>query len=1028
MTLYDLLPLLRQQEPYNRLFDAVRRGSHPWVVGPAGAEKAYLLAALAEDLAVPGAVAGSEQGRGAVLLVTPSHDAAERLHDDLLTFAPSLAGAISVFPQWDALRTDGERPAPQTVGERTAVLLRLVDDPPPWIIAPVSALLRLVPSPDDLRASMRRIRQGEHSDREAMVSFLAAIGYERMELVEARGQFAVRGGILDVFPAHLDVPVRAEWFGDEIESLREFDPTTQRSTRSIPAALLTSVREAGGNATVLDYLPPSSVLMLDEPDELQRQARTLWEHAAPATLVSWEDLLRRAHATVRLSLSALHAAENVKAEIPMRFTGVEAFGGQMKLLARALEEWQAKGQRIVVATTQAQRMREILTDHGVSALATGESATLPEPGTVAVINAPLSRGFQLDAAALVVVSDSEIVGWRRRRRKLRFREGIRLYSWTDLTTGDLVVHIHHGIGIYRGMVRLLLHSAERDYLHLEYAQGDRLYVPTDQINLVQRYIGVEGQQPKIHRLGGAEWEREKKRVKEAAQEMARELLQLYAVRETVPGHAFSADTPWQQELEATFEFEETPDQWLAIQDVKRDMEAPKPMDRLIAGDVGYGKTEVALRAAFKAVMDGKQVAVLVPTTILAQQHYNVFLKRLAAYPVKVEVLSRFRSRLEQRRVIDGVAAGTVDIAIGTHRLLQKDVRFAKLGLVIIDEEQRFGVKHKEQLKQLRRSVDVLTLTATPIPRTLHMSLVGLRDMSVMETPPDARLPIMTEIRPQAEETTREAILRELDRGGQVYVVHNRVETIERAARQAYCYLLYPRGAPLTDEARQRLQAMQEFVELGSGFKLAMRDLEIRGAGNLLGPEQHGHLAAVGFELYSRLLDESIRELRGQIVEEAPDATVDLGVDAYLPESYIPDEGQRMAMYRKMAAVRTPEEADEVAEEIADRYGPPPSQAVNLQRIVRLRALARDAGVAAISREQDRIALKRAAGWSLTADEEAALLRQFGGRLTAGAGILRLRPSGPGLADADTITEVLQALAHHARRQEPAGIAPNPSDR
>src|SRR5438093_564631 len=1001
MTLYDLLPLLRQQEPYNRLLDAVRRGSHRWVVGPAGAEKAYLLAALAEDLAVPGPVAGSEQGRGAVLLVTPSHDAAERLHDDLLTFAPSLAGAISVFPQWDALRTDGERPAPQTVGERTAVLLRLVDGPPPWIIAPVSALLRLVPSPDDLRASMRRIRQGEHSDREAMVSFLAAIGYERMELVEARGQFAVRGGILDVFPAHLDVPVRAEWFGDEIESLREFDPTTQRSTRSIPAALLTSVREAGGNATVLDYLPPSSVLMLDEPDELQRQARTLWEHAAPATLVPWEDLLRRAHATVRLSLSALHGAENAKAEIPMRFTGVEAFGGQMKLLARALEEWQAKGQRIVIATTQAQRMREILTDHGVSALATGESATLPEPGTVAVINAPLSRGFQLDAAALVVVSDSEIVGWRRRRRKLRFREGIRLYSWTDLTTGDLVVHIHHGIGIYRGMVRLLLHSAERDYLHLEYAQGDRLYVPTDQINLVQRYIGVEGQQPKIHRLGGAEWEREKKRVKEAAQEMARELLQLYAVRETVPGHAFSADTPWQQELEATFEFEETPDQWLAIQDVKRDMEAPKPMDRLIAGDVGYGKTEVALRAAFKAVMDGKQVAVLVPTTILAQQHYNVFLKRLAAYPVKVEVLSRFRSRLDQRRVIDGVAAGTVDIAIGTHRLLQKDVRFAKLGLVIIDEEQRFGVKHEERLEQVMMDF-----------------LGGRSDVLVCTTIVEIGLDI-----PRVNTIlVEDAHLMGLS---QLYQLRGRVG---RSDRQAYCYLLYPRGAPLTDEARQRLQAMQEFVELGSGFKLAMRDLEIRGAGNLLGPEQHGHLAAVGFELYSRLLDESIRELRGQIVEEAPDATVDLGVDAYLPESYIPDEGQRMAMYRKMAAVRTPEEADEAAEEIADRYGPPPSQAVNLQRIVRLRALARDAGVAAISREQDRIALKRAAGWSLTADEEAALLRQFGGRLTAGAGILRLRPSGPGLADADTITEVLQALAHHARRQAPAGRAPSPADK
>jgi len=1117
MTLHDLLPLLRQQEPYTRLLDAVRRRSHPWLVGPAGAEKAYLLAALADDLAVPGpgaagpeprrGVADVEEHRGVVLLATPSHDAAERLHDDLLTFAPTLEGSVTVFPQWD-VRGDGERPAPQIVGERVAVLLRLLDGPPPWIVVPVSALLRVVPSPDEFRGSTRRLRQGDRGDREAIVTFLAESGYERVELVEAKGQFAVRGGILDVFPGHLDTPVRAEWFGDEIESLRAFDPTTQRSTQPLPVALLTPVTERGGSATLLDYLPRSSLLILDEPDELQRQARTLLERAAPGTLVPWEDVAHRTNDMVRLSLSTLHAAEGTAVEISMRFAGVEAFGGQMKLLARAMEEWQAQGHRIVVATTQAQRMREILADHGVGALAAGESTTLPDPGHVAVINAPLSRGFELEAASLVVVSDSEIVGWRRRRRKLRFREGIRLYSWTDLSAGDLVVHIHHGIGIYRGMVRLLLHSAERDYLHLEYAQGDRLYVPTDQINLVQRYIGVEGQQPKIHRLGGAEWEREKKRVKEAAQEMARELLQLYAVRETVPGHAFSADTPWQQELEATFEFEETPDQWLAIQDVKRDMEAPKPMDRLIAGDVGYGKTEVALRAAFKAVMDGKQVAVLVPTTILAQQHYNVFLKRLAAYPMKVEVLSRFRSRVEQRRVIDGIAAGTVDIVIGTHRLLQKDVRFAKLGLVIIDEEQRFGVKHKEQLKQLRRSVDVLTLTATPIPRTLHMSLVGLRDMSVMETPPDARLPIITEIRPYEGEAIREMIQRELDRGGQVYVVHNRVETIERAARrirsavpearvavahgqmpeerleqvmmdflggrsdvlvcttiveigldiprvntilvedahvmglsqlyqlrgrvgrsdvQAYCYLLYPRGVPLTDEARQRLQAMQEFVELGSGFKLAMRDLEIRGAGNLLGPEQHGHLAAVGFELYSRLLDESIRELRGQIVEEVPDATVDLGVDAYLPEPYIPDEGQRMAMYRKMAAVRTPEEAGEVAEEITDRYGPPPSQAANLLQIVRLRALARDAGVAAIAREQDRIVLKPAAGWSLGAEEEAALVRQFGGRLTVAAGILRLRPGGPGLADVETMTQVLQALAHHARRREPAGIAPGHGD-
>jgi len=682
---------------------------------------------------------------------------------------------------------------------------------------------------------------------------------------------------------------------------------------------------------------------------------------------------------------------------------------------------------------------------------------------------------------------------------MRFREGVRLYSWTDLNPDDFVVHIHHGIGIYRGFTRLLLNGSERDYLIVEYAQADRLYVPTDQINLVQRYIGVEGQAPKIHRLAGTEWEREKKKVKEATEELARDLLQLYAKRESAEGYAFAPDTPWQQELEATFEFEETPDQWLAIQDVKRDMEQAKPMDRLIAGDVGYGKTEVALRATFKAVMDGKQVAILVPTTVLAQQHYNVFLKRLAAYPIKVDVLSRFRSRAEQRRAIEGLAAGEVDVIIGTHRLLQKDVRFKRLGLLVVDEEQRFGVRHKEKLKQLRATVDVLTLTATPIPRTLHMSLVGLRDMSVMESPPEARLPIQTEIRPYDDTLVREAIVRELDRGGQVYVVHNRVETIERAARriravvpearvavahgqmpeerleqvmldflggrtnvlvcttiveigldiarvntilvedahfmglsqlyqlrgrvgrsdrQAYCYLLYPRGVQLTEEAEQRLQAMHEFVELGSGFKLAMRDLEIRGAGNFLGPEQHGSLAAVGFDLYSRLLDEAVRELRGQMVEEAPEATIDLGVDAYLPEDYVADEGQRLALYRKLGAARTVDEAGSVAEEIADRYGTMPEPVQHLAEIVRLRALARDAGVTAITREKERIVIKLAAGWTPSSEEERHLTVQFRGRLTSGSGALRLRTEGRFADDVEWIRQVLLTLKGLTRRREP----------
>jgi len=624
------------------------------------------------------------------------------------------------------------------------------------------------------------------------------------------------------------------------------------------------------------------------------------------------------------------------------------------------------------------------------------------------------------------------------------KEGVRLRSWAELRPGDLVVHIHHGIGRYRGIVRKVVDGVPRDYLHLEYAEGDALYVPTDQIHLVQRYVGVEGHEPKIHRLGAADWEREKRRVREATQQIARELLELYARREVARGHAFSPDTPWQREMEAAFEYEETPDQWKAIEDVKRDMESPRPMDRLVAGDVGYGKTEVAVRAAFKAVMDGKQVAVLAPTTLLAQQHYHVFTSRFRPYPIRVELLSRFRTPKEIRGVLEALASGEVDVVIGTHRLLQKDVRFRDLGLVIIDEEQRFGVLHKERLKQLRTTVDVLTLTATPIPRTLHMSLVGLRDLSVMETPPDARQPIRTTVAEWSEELVREAIRRELGRGGQVYVVHNRVETIERAARriqtlvpearvgiahgqmpegrleqvmldflggrydvlvcttiveigldlpnvntilvedahtlglaqlyqlrgrvgrsdrQAYAYFLYPRGVRLTPEAEERLAAMREFTELGSGLRLAMRDLEIRGAGNLLGPEQHGHLAAVGFELYTRLLEEAIRRLRGEFVEELPDPVIELRIPAYIPAEYVSEEAQRLGIYRRLATLRSAEEAQVLREELVDRYGALPQPVVNLLEIATLREEARALGVASIVQRPDGVLVRIRGGLS-----------------------------------------------------------------
>jgi transcription-repair coupling factor (superfamily II helicase) len=785
-------------------------------------------------------------------------------------------------------------------------------------------------------------------------------------------------------------------------------------------------------------------------------------------------------------------------------SGIEAHGGQTHLLAQMLGSLASEGLRVVIASAQATRLAGILRDAGAD-IALLERIEIPPPaGRIVAVSTALARGFRLDAADLAVVTDAEVIGWRRRRPRMRFlRDGERLSSWADLAAGDLVVHLHHGIGRYRGLVRMAMDGGEREYLLLEYAGEDRLYVPIDQIHLVQRYIGSEGETPVIHRLGGAEWDREKRRVKDATREMAASLLSLYASRASSPGHAFGEDTAWQREMEALFPYEETPHQRQAIEDVKRDMEAPKPMDRLVAGDVGYGKTEVALRAAFKAVMDGRQVAVVVPTTVLAQQHFNVFSERFARFPVTVELISRFRTPAEVKEVLNRVAAGQVDVLIGTHRILGKDVKFRNLGLVVIDEEQRFGVVHKEHLKQLRQTVDVLTLTATPIPRTLHMSLAGLRDMTVMETPPEARLPIQTEIRAEDDALVRAAILRERDRGGQVYVVHNRVESIERAARrirglvpearvavahgqmleerleqvmldflggrydvlvcttiveigldipsvntiiiqdahlmglaqlyqlrgrvgradrQAYCYLLYPPATPLTPEAEQRLRAMAEFVELGSGLGLAMRDLEIRGAGNILGPEQHGHVAAVGFDLYCRLLDEAIREARGEIVEEQRDPALELGVNALLPGAYIPDERDRMAYYRRLAGARTTEELEPLVSELVEHYGAPPAEAQALLDVVRLRIAARAAGVSSIVRQDGRFVVRFGDGAAFDERLQLQLRLALGGRAQVGPAGLVVRPRGHRVADQTALLGELLAVVGRvsARVAETAG--------
>jgi transcription-repair coupling factor (superfamily II helicase) len=1002
---------------------AGRRGT-PLILGPSDAAASLVSAAL---------IVRSGQHGPHALIVTAHHDGAIRCSDDLRSLLAGLDIDVLLYEH------DG------TTRERLRCLDALRATRPAVIVASVAGAMHPHPDAERLAAATVILRPDDPAPRDQLVAALTQGGYERVGLVANQGEFSVRGGIVDVYPPDADAPIRLELWGDDVDSIRSFDPLSQRALESLTEVIVRPAKLAADDDRAVPlsaYLGKTDLLVLIEPAEAEVAARSLAERAAREDgpmLHSWTAVLAAAAHSRVAGIAAARVPEGHWRELRLPVIGVDAHGGQTHLLAQMLSGLAAEGLRVIIASAQAGKLSGILRDAGVDVAVVEDLEAAPAPGTIVAVTASLARGFRMDAVGLAVVTDAEVVGWRRRRPRMRFlRDGERLASWSDLSPGDLVVHLHHGIGRYRGLVQMVLNGEEREYLHLEYAQSDTLYVPTDQIGLVQRYIGSEGDQPKIHRLGGADWDREKRRVKEATREMAAALLTLYAARSSAPGYAFAPDGTWQREMEAAFPFRETPHQLQAIEDVKRDMESPKPMDRLVAGDVGYGKTEIALRAAFKAVMDGKQVAVVVPTTVLAQQHFNVFSERFARFPVTVELVSRFRSSTEAKEILNRVAAGHVDVLIGTHRVLGKDVKFKDLGLVIIDEEQRFGVGHKEHLKQLRKTVDVLTLTATPIPRTLHMSLAGLRDMTVMETPPEARLPIQTEIRPEDDALIRDAILRERNRRGQVYVVHNRVETIQRAARrikqlvpevrvgvahgqmpedrletvmldflggrydvlvcttiveigldipsvntiiiqdahlmglaqlyqlrgrvgradrQAYCYLLYPLNAKLTTEAEERLRAMAEFVELGSGMGLAMRDLEIRGAGNILGPEQHGHVAAVGFDLYCRLLDEAIRESRGEIVEEQRDPTLELGVRALLPDAYIVDEHERMTYYRRLALARRPSDVDAIETEMIAHAGPLPEEARALVDVIRLRIIAREAGVTSISRQDGRFSIR-----------------------------------------------------------------------
>jgi transcription-repair coupling factor (superfamily II helicase) len=806
---------------------------------------------------------------------------------------------------------------------------------------------------------------------------------------------------------------------------------------------------------------------------------------------------------VAAATAAATPAGRASARLP--FAPPDGYGGRLRELAGDAAEGAARGRALVVVSQQAERLAEVLAEHGVAAAVTTQPAA-PQPpggasaeaGSVVLVHGSLPHGWRLTTSEppLALLTDAEVFGFTKRRRRLPRRAGAgREQFLAELSPGDHVVHIEHGIARFAGLVRRSTEGVEREYLELRYAQGDRLYVPAEQVDRVNRYVGPSDRTPTLTRLGSQEWSRAKSRVRRAVADLAQALLELYASRELVGGRAFSPDTAWQQELEASFPYIETSDQLAAVREVKADMTRPRPMDRLVCGDVGYGKTEVAVRAAFKAVTDGTQVAVLVPTTVLAQQHFTTFGERLSGFPVRVEMLSRFRSERAQRTIVEALGQGAVDIVIGTHRLLQRDVRFKNLGLVIIDEEQRFGVAHKERLKQMRREVDVLTLSATPIPRTLHMSLSGIRDMSTMETPPEQRLPIKTYVTEYDDRLLREAILRELERGGQVYFVHNRVHDIEsvaarlrdlvpeaeiaighgqqpeeilertmldfvdgrtdvlvcttiiesgldipnvntiiidkadklglaqlyqlrgrvgRGAVRAHAYLLFDRYRSLSETAQKRLEAIFEATELGAGFQIALRDLEIRGAGNLLGAEQSGHIGTVGFDLYVRLLADAVERLKA-VREGRPPPTpktqqtplaIDLPFTAHLPASYVGDLNLRLALYQRMAGVEEPGEADTLAQELRDRFGQPPPAAENLLFVVRIRALARRGGASAVQQEGDEIVVHTTGG--LPPRDRLRHLRIAGMRAGPTQARLDLKALSDGWPEA--LLDVLTALA------------------
>lgn len=999
-----------------------------------------------------------------------------------------LDSEIYQYPAKDLLFYQADLRGKYLIKQRMEVFQAIMEGKGATIVTSFDGFMDALLPLDKMRERIRRFKVGDIVDFEAIKKDMVLLGYDREEQIEGPGQFAVRGGILDIYPLTEEVPIRVELWGDEIDSIRTFDVESQRSIENVDAITIYPAsdfsEEEAKRVSLLDYFnQKQTIIFLDEPVRLIEKGAGVEAEFVQAQAnrfesgldVSGEEMKlfttkEVADKISRFSCIAFSALEMKCKELRAREVfhlqskSVNPYNNSFEMLTRDLKRLKRSGYRVVLLSgsrTRAKRLAEDLRDYNLSSFYSEDMEREVHDGEIMVTYGHVTEGYEYPMLKFMVISETDIFGKAKKKKKRKTYEGQKILNFAELKVGDYVVHENHGLGIYQGIEKIDVDKVAKDYMKISYAGGGNLYIPATQLDLIQKYASADAKKPKLNRLGGQEWNKTKTKVRGAVKEIAKDLVQLYAARQEKAGFVYGEDTVWQKEFEEMFPFEETDDQLLAIDAVKRDMESTKIMDRLICGDVGYGKTEIAIRAAFKAVQENKQVVYLVPTTVLAQQHYNTFVQRMKEFPVRIDLMCRFRSPAQQKKTIEDTKRGLVDIVIGTHRVLSDDMEFKDLGLLIIDEEQRFGVQHKEKIKKLKENIDVMTLTATPIPRTLHMSLIGIRDMSVLEEAPNDRMPIQTYVMEYNDEMVREAIERELSRQGQVYYVYNKVKDIDeiaakiqklvpeanvayahgqmrehklenimldfingdidvlvsttiietgldisnantmiihdadqlglsqmyqlrgrvgRSNRMAYAFLMYRRDKLLKEVAEKRLSAIREFTDLGSGFKIAMRDLEIRGAGNLLGAEQHGHMEAVGYDLYCKMLNEAVKHLKGELEEEPYTTTVDVNVDAFIPGTYIPNEYQKLDIYKRIASIENEEEMDDMLEELLDRFGDVPKKVQQLLSIALLKALAHSVYVVSVEQKGEVFKFTMYEQAKVHAERIPMLIERFKGNL------------------------------------------------